>query len=297
MRYVLALAFVCSPIISFAQSFSLCTVDESWNVFDSPGDAHDRGSTYASKQVSTENSVFPLLYKFGDNSGIARVSGGTLGAFAYAELYDPNQKVSIGSQVVTQSSANMSAGDANLTGQSSGGTIQALANLELDGLLNPNGGKLFVNIYHGGLASPDQLVLDVATGQAYYDSNSYLGTHGVQNIHAVNAGNGKEKVTFQDMMYLDSGMTNRISIGLKAIADAQIIDVNPPKDTLQKVDFLNTLSFSTSGPAFDLPDGVSINSPSWNIVNNRFQGPVPEPATLTLLCTLGYSAAKLRRRT
>jgi hypothetical protein len=52
-------------------------------------------------------------------------------------------------------------------------------------------------------------------------------------------------------------------------------------------DFGSTLTFSTSGPAFDLPGGYTVNSVSADIVNNQYWGgttvSAPEPGTLFLL--------------
>ena len=57
------------------------------------------------------------------------------------------------------------------------------------------------------------------------------------------------------------------------------------------LDAMNTLSFSKSGPAFILPDGLTVNAPELNIFNNRWIDPriaappsaVPLPAGLPLL--------------
>ncbi len=52
------------------------------------------------------------------------------------------------------------------------------------------------------------------------------------------------------------------------------------------VDFFNTLGFPTVGPVFNLPGGITANSPDGVIVNNQFipvASAVPEPNTLLLL--------------
>jgi hypothetical protein len=69
---------------------------------------------------------------------------------------------------------------------------------------------------------------------------------------------------------------------------------------------MNTMSFSKSGPAFILPDGLTINAPELNIFNNQWIDPrvvtppvsaVPLPAGLPLLLAGLGSLAWLRRKT
>lgn len=69
------------------------------------------------------------------------------------------------------------------------------------------------------------------------------------------------------------------------------------------VDAQDTLSFSKSGPAFILPEGLTVNAPELNIFNNRWIDPrdpvtpsaVPLPAGLPLLLA-GLGALGLIRR-
>jgi hypothetical protein len=67
-------------------------------------------------------------------------------------------------------------------------------------------------------------------------------------------------------------------------------------------DFLHTLTFAQSGPAFTLPEGFTANSVGGNIVDNQFVGgeadAVPEPATLALVSSglLAIASARRRRR-
>lgn len=68
---------------------------------------------------------------------------------------------------------------------------------------------------------------------------------------------------------------------------------------------INTLSFSSSGPAFFLPAGLTVNAPELNIINNRWVdprgvtpsvSPVPLPAGLALLLTGLGAFGWLRRK-
>ena len=67
---------------------------------------------------------------------------------------------------------------------------------------------------------------------------------------------------------------------------------------------MNTLSFSKTGPAFILPDGLTVNAPELNIFNNRWIDPrvpvapsvVPLPAGLPLLLTALGAFGLIRRR-
>lgn len=65
--------------------------------------------------------------------------------------------------------------------------------------------------------------------------------------------------------------------------------------------FADTLSFPTSGPVFNLPNGFTVNSADGLIVNNNWVGApaaVPEPTSLALLGTgaLGLLGCGWRRR-
>ncbi len=67
---------------------------------------------------------------------------------------------------------------------------------------------------------------------------------------------------------------------------------------------MNTLSFSKSGPAFILPDGLTVNAPELNIFNNQWIDPrvtvtpsaVPLPAGLPLLLAALGTFGLIRRR-
>jgi hypothetical protein len=62
--------------------------------------------------------------------------------------------------------------------------------------------------------------------------------------------------------------------------------------------FNNTVSFAKNGPAFELPEGYTVNSVSANIVNNHWIPPAPEPASalLGLIAATGWSALGIRTK-
>ena len=72
----------------------------------------------------------------------------------------------------------------------------------------------------------------------------------------------------------------------------------PNVDPSATCDFFDTFSFATTGAAFNLPDGVTVNGSF--MVNNQYTNPftsqVPLPATLPLLGSglLGLVALRLR---
>jgi hypothetical protein len=68
--------------------------------------------------------------------------------------------------------------------------------------------------------------------------------------------------------------------------------------TSGSTNFGDPLSFATTGPVFDLPDGWTANSVSGNIVDNHFVGlaAVPEPSGLFLLAIGALPVISLARR-
>lgn len=79
------------------------------------------------------------------------------------------------------------------------------------------------------------------------------------------------------------------SLFLRLRTSADIGGVAPTgfTEALARSNFGDTLSFATTGPVFDLPEGFTVNSASGQIVDNRWVGasasPVPEPSSLALL--------------
>jgi hypothetical protein len=89
-----------------------------------------------------------------------------------------------------------------------------------------------------------------------------------------------------------------ISVTLRLSVDAEILDrlglnelLAGPGMSLYIGDFFNTVSFSTTGPVWNLPEGASIISDI--TPGNRFT--IPEPATIALL-GIGVSVLRVRRK-
>jgi hypothetical protein len=72
-----------------------------------------------------------------------------------------------------------------------------------------------------------------------------------------------------------------IEVFISAILDNSGLQEGSKVEFLERVDFLNTFGFATSGPVFNLPDGFTVNSAEFGIVDNQFVG-VPEPGTFGL---------------
>lgn len=74
-----------------------------------------------------------------------------------------------------------------------------------------------------------------------------------------------------------------LSLTLKTFAEIQ-----PIRRAIVVTDVAHSVTFPTSGPVFNLPSGVTVNSAQANIVDNRWLGgtqttPVPEPSNFALL--------------
>jgi hypothetical protein len=85
------------------------------------------------------------------------------------------------------------------------------------------------------------------------------------------------------------GTPIRLSLGLTVGASAVSRNFHTPTPVFGPAlsltsDFQNTLRFSTSGPALNLPDGYTVNSAQAGIVNNQFSA-VPLPPALLLFAS------------
>jgi len=290
---LVSLASVLGMLSTVAAAQSSCTIDEFWS-WVGTSEAHAYGANFASKNVEDSSALKHRL-----NNGVARAGGGTIGALATAELDSSNkyQPADEFRYVETSASAFTQSQDMVVSGPQNVSTVNGLLNFKLDGVTNPDGGKLYARVTHG--STTDQLVIDVATGQPYFDPSAtpgqpdYFGTHGVSNVVVTPTGNHKETVTFSDAVKLSDNNINPVGLAIQALAEAEIYpkDVYGEEPIEQTVDFLNTLSFDTSGPAITLPEGYNVNSPTFNIVNNHFAA--PEPASF---CALGLGSLFLLRK-
>lgn len=293
--FVTTVVLCCAAELATAQSS--CTIDEYWVWKGSNSQAHATGTTYAEKEASTFNPLSLELLPYRIARGRARASDGTLGAYAHSEFFDPDQKYSSASYVETSATAFQQSYDLTVSGPNTLSAINGKLRFDLHGDVDPNGGRLFVNIYTG--FTNQQLVIDTATGQAYYDPSwvsgpNYYGTHDISDIKVTDLGGGMEDVQFSDSVSLHPNVINPVSVSIQALATAQYLGSgDPPKREYQTVDYYDTLSFNPNGPAIELPTGYVANSPTWHIVNNQYVA-VPEPSCI--LAGFSVLAAIKRRR-
>ncbi len=114
------------------------------------------------------------------------------------------------------------------------------------------------------------------------------------------------------VLNLPVGTAFSLQFELSPFVGANAIIGGTPEDEFAFADFFmdsfsnfdSTLTFPTSGPVFNLPEGATVNSPSALIVNNRFVGggpsAVPEPSSIFLfglgLGVIGLGARARKRR-
>lgn len=277
---VVVLTTLATPVLALAQASTRIDVD--WNYTDSSGipntgSHHTLGDSDASFEQDTRG---PGLSKGITNNGIAKAGDGTVGAFAHAELGNPDYQLQNFSYNQTAAIARLSSTDLAISGPSDLAFINTKLRFTLDGHKDAKGGRLYVNVASSQSA---QLVINVADGSVYYDSSGIptFSTHGVEEIHLKDLGGGMEQVDFAVPERLFANGLNTALISMTAIANATKTSTSG-QEIEQTVDFLNTLSFSTSGPALDLPTGYTSNSETFHIVNNQYQA-VPEPGSLALM--------------
>lgn len=93
---------------------------------------------------------------------------------------------------------------------------------------------------------------------------------------------------------LPVGEAFTLSLILSAVTNLNYNSDEPTFSMQGNVEFQNTVTFATDGPAFELPAGFTINAPSAGIVDNRYV--VPGPGALGLLGAGALAAAGRRRR-
>lgn len=269
---------------AFAQSFASTRIDNFWQA-NTGGSDSAIGTTYAAK---SDDNVLSLTVE-AINNGTARATDGTVGAYAFANLIDQDEKAPNYSYVETSAIALLIAEDFAVSGPGPN-TVNGALNMVLHGNIDPNGGRVYARF------GSNQLVLDVATGQAYYDPsdpNGYFSTHGITDIQVQNLPNGQENVTFKVPETFGVNSITPTSISIQALADA----VKYPGQSLvnyeQTVNYMDTLGFNPNGPAVDLPEGYTVNSPTFHIYNNQV---VPEPGGIALFASAGLLLFARRRR-
>ena len=101
------------------------------------------------------------------------------------------------------------------------------------------------------------------------------------------------RITTQPFSFYN-GVNNHITIELRIRVTGEAGGLSTSFDAFADslADFAHTVTFATSGPVFNVPDGITVNSVEAQITDNAF---VPEPSTAALL-VIGCVVALFARR-
>jgi len=172
----------------------------------------------------------------------------------------------------------------------------------------------YANVYVGGTLT-DNISFNYLFSTSYSQSESDT-TTGSGSLPPTDSSSASNNNITQILP--GSGMTLTTSVfalpvgtpfDLTLLLDAQAwaaFDGFPFSDPLvlsatADMNYYDTLSFPTSGPVFNLPDGFTINSVEGDIVNNEFAPATPLPPTWTMmligLAGLGFISHRRRKQT
>lgn len=142
-------------------------------------------------------------------------------------------------------------------------------------------------------------------GQASYAYNNGSPIESVDGLligHYGTGGTIADSITSSQLM-IPVGETFSVRVYVNAGADGLVTISGTPADEFDSVnglggavsDFSTTVTFPTSGPVFDLPDGYTLNSPSAGIVNNRLVVAEPRVAALLGFASVAALMGRMRR--
>jgi len=182
-----------------------------------------------------------------------------------------------------------------------GTSVSTSLNLIVDGFLSANqmGDMASLNLFIL-VRDPNQIqnyLVDQASTTIYGPVPNGGGIAGTGNLPpaASNTSHVLNHHTYQSATFtLPLNVPVELYIALHSQAIARACPILPA--CTAEANFANTVYLPLSGPVFNLPSGVTVESADWAISNNQFS-PVPEPSTGVLAASLlaAVAAGQWRR--
>lgn len=256
-------------------------------------------ATGSSYDARPDGSIFA-------SSGTARAGWGILGASAYSLIDVPRatQLYGVGTVAGRGSHARFAITDLVITGPE--GPVQLSLNMNVTGGLDALARATGAGLEHASARASMEVQGQISgINGGSFSGSMTLGSSGSQSLGTTyvfdSAGvfdvfsdefSGAGLVASPTFL-VEANRNLSLQLGLDVAAVSQIEVAGTsgqfPTSVFSQAqsDFSHTVSFSTTGPVFNLPDGYTANSASGMIVNNRWVGApaaaVPEPASMTLL--------------